>query len=192
MSWNPKRHLYAYALKYRCVSHTVLRVGTRDARNTPADTAAAGDAVDGGPALFRLVRFWSRRWSSQVFTQVTREPDAESRRVQHIQVVEAVASALRAGEEATVTDVAEQLGLDHSGASRMVRDAVAAGYLARGDSARDRRRVVVQLTGSGHELLTASHDWQRRCFDQLTAAWNEHDRRQFAGYLQRLADETIE
>lgn len=149
------------------------------------------DAVEGGPALFRLVRFWSRRWSNQALTRVTQEPDTEQRRVQHIQVVEAVAAALRTGEQAAVTDVAEQLGLDHSGASRMVRDAVAAGYLARGDSTRDRRRVVVQLTRSGRDLLTASHDWQRSCFDQLTAAWNEHDRRQFASYLQRLADETI-
>ncbi|WP_054816411.1 MarR family winged helix-turn-helix transcriptional regulator [Nocardia arizonensis] len=148
-------------------------------------------AVDGGPALFRLVRFWSRRWSNQALTRAAREPDAELRRVQHIQVVEAVAAALRAGAEATVTDVAEQLGLDHSGASRMVGEAVAAGYLTRGDSAHDRRRVVARLTGSGNELLTASHDWQRRCFDQLTATWNEHDRHQFACYLQRLADETI-
>ncbi|WP_435590769.1 MarR family winged helix-turn-helix transcriptional regulator [Nocardia sp. bgisy118] len=169
-------------------------MGTRDARNTPttADTAMFGDAVEGGPALFRLVRFWSRRWSNQALTRATREPAGELRRVQHIQVVEAVAAALRTGEEAAVTDVAEQLGLDHSGASRMVRDAVAAGYLARSDSTHDRRRVVVQLTDNGHELLTASHDWQRRCFDQLTAAWNEHDRRQFASYLQRLADETIQ
>ncbi|MFD6456301.1 MarR family winged helix-turn-helix transcriptional regulator, partial [Nocardia sp. NPDC060220] len=78
-----------------------------------------------------------------------------------------------------------------SGASRMVRDAVAAGYLAREGSADDRRRVVVRLTGSGRELSAASHDWQRRCFDQLTASWTGHDRRQFAGYLERLADETI-
>jgi len=163
-------------------------VGTRDARNTPT----TGDAADGGPALFRLVRFWSRRWSNQALTRVTGESDGELRRVQHIQVVEAVAAALRTGEQAAVTDVAEQLGLDHSGASRMVRDAVAAGYLARRDSTHDRRRVVVQLTDSGHELLTASHDWQRRCFDELTAAWDEHDRRRFAGYLQRLADETIQ
>ncbi|WP_330230393.1 MarR family winged helix-turn-helix transcriptional regulator [Nocardia sp. NBC_00508] len=169
-------------------------MGTRDTRSTSAtaDTAAVGNTVDGGPALFRLVRFWSRRWSNQALTRVTREPDGELRRVQHIQVVEAVAAVLRTGEEAAVTDVAEQLGLDHSGASRMVRDAVAAGYLARGDSTHDRRRVVVQLTDSGHELLTASHDWQRRCFDQLTAAWNEHDRSQFASYLQRLADEAIQ
>ncbi|MEV6386880.1 MarR family winged helix-turn-helix transcriptional regulator [Nocardia xishanensis] len=164
-------------------------MGTREVRNTPATADAV---VDGGPALFRLVRFWSRRWSNQALTRATQEPDGELRRVQHIQIVEAVAAALRTGEEAAVTDVAEQLGLDHSGASRMVRDAVAAGFLARGDSAHDRRRVVVRLTGSGHKLLTASHDWQRRCFDQLTATWNEHDRRQFASYLQRLADETIQ
>ncbi|WP_325034665.1 hypothetical protein [Nocardia cyriacigeorgica] len=73
----------------------------------------------------------------------------------------------------------------------MVRDAITAGYLARSDSTRDRRRTVVRLTDSGHELLAASHDWQRRCFDQLTAAWSEHDRRRFAGYLQRLADEPL-
>ncbi|MEV6060866.1 MarR family winged helix-turn-helix transcriptional regulator [Nocardia asteroides] len=164
-------------------------MGTREVRNTPAMTDTA---VDGGPALFQLVRFWSRRWSNHALTRAAREPGAELRRVQHIQVVEAVSAALRAGGEATVTDVAEQLGLDHSGASRMVRDAVAAGYLARGDSAHDRRRVVVRLTGSGNELLTASHNWQRRCFDQLTATWNEHDRRQFARYLQRLAGETIQ
>ncbi|WP_258079834.1 MarR family winged helix-turn-helix transcriptional regulator [Nocardia cyriacigeorgica] len=162
-------------------------MGTRDAPNNPAD-----DPADGGPALFRLVRFWSRRWSNQALTRRVWEPKGDLRRVQHIQVVEAVAAALEGNAEAAVTDVAEQLGLDHSGASRMVRDAVAAGYLARVDSIRDRRRSVVRLTVSGHELLTASHDWQRRCYDQLTATWNEHDRRRFAGYLQRLANETLQ
>ncbi|WP_236567275.1 MarR family winged helix-turn-helix transcriptional regulator [Nocardia sp. CY41] len=111
--------------------------------------------------------------------------------MQHIQVVEAVAAALRSDAEATVTDVAEQLGLDHSGASRMVRDAVAAGYLSRDASTHDRRRVVLQLTGSGQELLAASHDWQRQCFAQLTATWSEGDRHRFAVYLHRLAGEMI-
>ncbi|GAB4586203.1 MarR family winged helix-turn-helix transcriptional regulator [Nocardia sp. IFM 10818] len=170
-------------------------MGTRDTRTTPTTAGLAetgsGHAVDGGPALFRLVRFWSRRWTNQAFTHAGADLDHDRLRVQHIQVVEAVAAALRTGREAAVADVAEQLGLDHSGASRMVRDAVAAGYLTRSDSAHDRRRVTVRLTGSGHDLLAASHDWQRRCFDQLTAAWSERDRRQFAVYLQRLADEAI-
>ncbi|MGW4715474.1 hypothetical protein [Nocardia sp. NPDC004260] len=55
--------------------------------------------------------------------------------------------------------------------------------------AHDRRRVVLRLTEAGHRLLAASRDWQRRCFDQLTATWGEPDRRRFAAYLQRLADE---
>ncbi|WP_024802113.1 MarR family winged helix-turn-helix transcriptional regulator [Nocardia sp. BMG51109] len=144
-------------------------------------------AAEGGPALFRLVRFWSRRWVNQ--TLVPGEPDGDVRRVQYIQAVEAVSAAHRSGQEATVTTVATQLGLDHSGASRIVRDTVTAGYLARADSARDRRRVVLELAESGERLLAAAHDWQRRCFDELTADWDEPDRRQFAGYLRRLADE---
>ncbi|WP_324194061.1 MarR family winged helix-turn-helix transcriptional regulator [Nocardia blacklockiae] len=147
--------------------------------NRPADPAAVG-----GPALFRLVRFWSRRW----INRAPGAPDGELRQVQYVQAVEAVAAAR--GAEATVTTVATQLGLDHSGASRLVRDAVAAGYLARVDSVRDRRRVVLELTASGEQLLAAARDWQRRCFDELTAAWDEQDRRRFAGYLRRLADES--
>lgn len=153
-------------------------------------TGHGATASDGGPALFRLVRFWSRRWTNQALTETPVEPDGDLRQVQHIQVIEAVAAGLRTSQEATVTTVAAQLGLDHSGASRMVRDAAAAGYLTRVDSAHDRRRVVLRLTDSGQHLLTASHDWQRQCFERLTASWPEHDRRQFAAYLQRLADET--
>ncbi|WP_051020220.1 MarR family winged helix-turn-helix transcriptional regulator [Nocardia araoensis] len=152
-------------------------------------SSADASEADGGPALFRLVRFWSRRWVSQALTGAPAGPGGDLRQVQHIQVVEAVASTLRGAEEATVTAVATHLGLDHSGASRMVRDAVTAGFLVRADSVHDRRRVVLCLTDAGHRLLAASRDWQRRCFDQLTATWDEPDRRRFAAYLQRLADE---
>ncbi len=146
--------------------------------------------ADGGPALFRLVRFWSRRWTNQAYTRTSAEPDADMRRTQYIQVLEAAATGSRTGDEVTVTTIADQLGLDHSGASRMVRDTLAAGLLVRIDSAHDRRRVVLRLTDYGRRLLTEAHDWQRRCFDELTATWPEHDRRQFAMYLHRLADET--
>ncbi len=149
--------------------------------NRPAHTP------DGGPALFRLVRFWSRRWVNRALDPG--EPDGDMRQVQYIQAVEAVA-ARSGAEEATVTTVATQLGLDHSGASRIVRETVAAGYLRRADSAHDRRRVVLELTDRGRDLLAASRDWQRRCFDELTASWDADDRRRFARYLQRLADES--
>jgi DNA-binding MarR family transcriptional regulator len=138
--------------------------------------------TDGGPALFRLVRFWSRRWTTRASEELT----GEMRHVQHILVVEAV-DAMRG--EATVNAVAHQLGLDHSGASRMVRDAAAAGYLTRGESEEDRRRTVVRLTAEGSELLTGARQWQQRAFDDLTATWDPKDKAQFAGYLRRMAGE---
>ncbi|MFF4619229.1 MarR family winged helix-turn-helix transcriptional regulator [Nonomuraea jabiensis] len=147
------------------------------------------EEADGGPALFHLVRFWSRRWAGRASEELT----GQLRHVQHIQVVEAVHTNARAGGQApeppTVGTVAHQLGLDHSGASRMVRDAVEAGYLARDTSERDRRRACLRLTESGHALLAGARQWQRRAFEELTASWDERDRRQFATYLRRLADD---
>jgi DNA-binding MarR family transcriptional regulator len=140
-------------------------------------------AVPGaGPALFRLIRFWSRRWLNRASQELT----GEMRHVQHILVVEAVHTAEASPDGATVATVAHQLGLDHSGASRMVRDTTAAGYLSRASDPRDRRRASLKLTAQGQALLDGSHQWQRQAFDRLTADWTEHDRRQLATYLQRL------
>ncbi|MCK2241657.1 MULTISPECIES: MarR family winged helix-turn-helix transcriptional regulator [unclassified Crossiella] len=136
---------------------------------------------DGGPALFRLVRFWSRRWAGLAA--------GEQRQVQHVHTLEAVHSAVTGGVEPSVGEIAHRLGLDHSGASRLVRDATAAGYLARAESEVDRRRTVPRLTGSGRKLLTGALDWQREAFGELTADWAEADRQRFAGYLQRLAEQ---
>lgn len=170
-----------FTLVSRYRRHMTDTGSTRSAApETPPETAA-----DGGPALFRLVRFWSRRW----ITRAAQELTGEMGHVQHILAVEAVHGTTDASEEATVGAVAHQLGLDHSGASRIVRDAVGAGYLTRTASERDRRRVCLRLTERGHELLAGSRRWQRRAFDELTEGWDDHDRRLFAGYLRRLADE---
>jgi DNA-binding MarR family transcriptional regulator len=138
--------------------------------------------TDAGPALFRLVRFWSRRWITRTAAEIT----GEMRHVQHILAVETVDTARAHADEATVAAVAHQLGLDHSGASRMVRDATTAGYLTRATSPRDRRRTVLTLTPQGEALVASSRQWQRHAFDQLTAGWTDHDRRQLATYLHRL------
>jgi DNA-binding MarR family transcriptional regulator len=121
--------------------------------------------------------------------RASEELTGQMRHVQHILVAEAVDTTSSRPAEATISTVAHQLGLDHSGASRMVRDADAAGYLTRLPSERDRRRACLQLTPNGHDLLTGSRRWQRRVFDELTATWDQQDRQQFAAYLQRLADE---
>lgn len=161
------------SMRIACISATLVRM----AADSPTETGP-----DGGPALFRLVRFWSRRWATRTSEELT----GRMRHVQHILVVEAVAAG---PDEATVGVVAHQLGLDHSGASRMVRDAVEAGYLSRDASGRDRRRVLLRPTPSGDELLDGSRRWQRQVFEELTATWDRRDRRRFAAYLRRLAEE---
>jgi len=144
------------------------------------------DAADGaGPALFRLVRLGSRRWINRASQELT----GEMRHVQHILAIEAVDTAQSRGQDPTVAAVAHQLGLDDSGASRIVRGATDAGYLLRGASRSDRRRASLTLTDRGRELLASSHRWQQRTFEQLTAHWDPQDRTQLAGYLQRLARE---
>jgi DNA-binding MarR family transcriptional regulator len=139
------------------------------------------EPTGGGPALFRLVRFWSRRWPGQVAAEV-----GEQGRLQDIQVVEAVDAA---GDEVSVADVAHQLGIDRSGASRFVADAVAHGYLRRGSAAADGRRAVLALTPAGRELLDGARAWQERVFGELTAHWPAADAAAFADHLQRLAGE---
>ncbi|ASR35200.1 MarR family transcriptional regulator [Prauserella marina] len=151
---------------------------------------------DAGPALFRLVRFWTRRWAPGAAGEVNsaaRDDTGEHADVQHVYVVEAIDTATRAAEggEVTVADVAHLLGLDRSVASRMIGYACAAGYVHRQTSATDARRANVVLTESGTRFLAASHAFQQRTFDDLVANWPEDDQRRFAEYLRRLADQVL-
>lgn len=145
----------------------------------------SGVSEEGGPALFRLVRFWSRRWTRNVVVDIA----GDALTPQHVLVVDAVAALHRGEAGVAVGEVARQLGLDHSGASRMVTAAVDAGYLRRRRAETDARRSALELTPSGRDLLAASHDWQRARFIELTADWSARDRDRFAAYLDRLARE---
>ncbi|MDN5913911.1 MAG: MarR family winged helix-turn-helix transcriptional regulator [Pseudonocardia sp.] len=142
----------------------------------------------GGPALFRLVRFWSRRWARGVAVDGGEEDTAV---VTHVLAVNAIDSCLVAAQGGdggtTVGEVARRLGLDQSGASRMVAAAVGAGYVERGRAPSDTRRAVLRLTRAGHGLIVSSERWQQGVFEELTAEWDELDRERFAGYLRRLA-----
>jgi DNA-binding MarR family transcriptional regulator len=138
---------------------------------------------DGGPALFRLVRYWSRRWTRGVAVEAGHDASVP----QHVLVVDAVDAIRRDGAEATVGQVAQQLGLDRSGASRMVAAAAEKGYLQQQRARSDARRSALALTAAGQDLLDQSHQWQRAKFVELTADWSSSDRTRFAGYLERLA-----
>ena len=139
---------------------------------------------DGGPALFRLVRFWSRRWARGVAHAMEVDVGGDAA-VGHVLTVDAVAASAAPG--ATIGDVARLLGLDRSGASRMVAAAEASGFLERRRSESDARVTRVRLTAEGDALIAAAEEWQRLAFADLTADWADEDRERFAGYLQRLA-----
>ncbi|MGC5010191.1 MarR family winged helix-turn-helix transcriptional regulator [Streptosporangium sp. DT93] len=168
-----------------------------------------------GPALFALVRHWSRRWPQQIAGN-----GAESGHVSRVVVVDIVGGAGDTGDiggdvgaggadgagevgradgegradriaRVGVRDVAEALGVDRSVASRMVADAVAAGLVRRGTLEGDARHADLVLTASGRELLAAARRWQNERFDVFTATWSAEDREVFARLLVRfVADAT--
>ena len=142
----------------------------------PHNRAIAG----GGPALFRLVRFWSRRWAAGA-------AEGSDAHVAHVLVLEAIEAA--GGPRASIGAVATELGLDRSNASRMLADAVAAGLVTRTVSAGDARRTVLGVTPDGRSLLDAARAWQQDVFTRLVADWPAQDARRFAAYLDRLASE---
>lgn len=193
----------------------------------------------GGPALFRLVRFWSRRWTADA----ARHGTGDAAHVGHVLVLEAIDAASSAppassrppadggppassgqaadggppassgvacardsaasrnpagdrspasyGPRAAIGDVAVQLGLDRSNASRMLASAVAAGLVTKTTHPADARRTELTITPVGRDLLAAARAWQDRVFARLVADWPEADARRLAGYLQRLADSSL-
>jgi DNA-binding MarR family transcriptional regulator len=139
------------------------------------------DSSGGGVALFRLVRYWSRRWAADA-------ADDGGGDTGHVLVLEAIDAAARRGSS-LITEVAAELGLDRSNASRMLSAAVAAGLVTKTIASDDARRTELGITAAGHKLLAAARAWQERMFAQLVADWPVADRRRFAGYLVRLSNQ---
>ena len=172
------------------------------------DNLDGGDIGRGGPALFRLVRFWSRRWAADA----ARDGTGDITHVGHVLVLEAIDAASARGSaaigaasargstaigaasargSAAISDVAAELGLDRSNASRMLAAAVSAGLVAKTTSADDARRTELRMTAAGRSLLAAARAWQQQVFAQMVAGWPKHDAHRFAGYLQRLASQSL-
>lgn len=133
-----------------------------------------------GQVLFAFVRHWSRR------ALAADDDVAEQGRL--VLVTEAVDSLRQRGIAATVNVIAHEIGIDQSGASRLVRSATKTGYLTMEASATDARRRHMTVTSSGHTMLEHAHDWQERVFDRLTEDWSEQQRRDFQQAMTRLIE----
>jgi DNA-binding MarR family transcriptional regulator len=136
------------------------------------------ERVTPGQALFRVVRYWSRRW-----TGAGHAVDAE--RGRDVMVTEAV-TALQGHSGATVNQVADELGIDQSGASRFISQAVERGYLRKVASPADARQRLLLVTEEGARMLHSAHQWQDSIFAELTTDWPAEDVRRFHDYLQRF------
>lgn len=124
-----------------------------------------------GQLLFTFVRHWARR-------AATGDPEtAVQGRL--VQVTEAVYALTERGASATVNAVADDLGIDQSGASRLLRDATEAGYLTLTSSPTDARQRRATVTTAGRTLLRDAHRWQEQVFDELTTGWNRRRREEF-------------
>ena len=97
--------------------------------------------------------------------------------VGHVLVLEAIDAAGGAasgnarglGSAAAIADVAVQLGLDRSNASRMLASAVAAGLVTKTAHPADARRTELAITPPGRDLLAAARAWQDQVFARLVA-----------------------
>lgn len=134
-----------------------------------------------GQLLFHFVRHWSRR-------QVTGESGGEQGRL--VMVCEAVDALDRRGASATINAIACEIGIDQSGASRLVGTATTAGHLVMAVSAVDGRRREARLTAAGRVMLEQAHHWQEEVFARLTAGWSDRRRRDFQRAMTDLLEQS--
>ncbi|GID30638.1 MarR family winged helix-turn-helix transcriptional regulator [Paractinoplanes brasiliensis] len=133
-----------------------------------------------GQTLFGFVRHWSRRLE-------TGPHGADREQGRLVLVTEAVHALEQRGHAATVNAVADEIGIDQSGASRLIRSGVEAGCLSTSTSADGRRRPTT-VTPAGHEMLARAHQWQEQVFDRLTEGWPEQRRRDFQLAMTELME----
>jgi DNA-binding MarR family transcriptional regulator len=121
-----------------------------------------------GQALFAFVRFWSRRWTGAGW-------GADAHRGRDVMVVEAVHALIERQRSTSINDVARELGLDQSGASRMVARTERRGLVARCAPGRVGAASAITTTAAGEELLRQAHAWQNEILRTLTAEWPDQD-----------------
>jgi DNA-binding MarR family transcriptional regulator len=86
-----------------------------------------------------------------------------------------------------VSDVAHQLGIDLSVASRQVAALIGAGYVEREADPDDRRASLVSLTESGRKVLGESHRRMVHAFSEVLAGWSDEDVASLSSGLARLS-----
>ena len=140
------------------------------------------DRLDDALARIRLAR-QRPAWRNRILSGT----DGDTK-LSTLRVLRAVEQREEAGDAASVRDIADYLGVDHSTASRTVAGVVACGLLAKSADAGDPRRRALLLTDSGRARLSALTLRRRRAVAQTVADWDTTDVDTLVALLERLAD----
>jgi len=97
-------------------------------------------------------------------------------------------AVLAAGPPRRVSDLANQLGLDKSTASRQIDAAVRLGLVERIPDPSDARARLVSLTESGKATVTTQLKERRRLLLSRLGSWDETDLVELARLLRKLRE----
>lgn len=100
---------------------------------------------------------------------------------------EAIHSLSETAGPVTVKDVACELTLDHSTASRLLTHMTGNGLAARSRDPKDRRRTTVNLTTDGERVAVAAEHFRNQFLSEILSSWTDAELDQFASLLDRFA-----
>lgn len=99
----------------------------------------------------------------------------------------ALAAVWRLGP-ARVSDIAADLHIDLSVASRQLASLASAGYVARTQDPDDKRAQLVELTPTGREVLRGTHERMVAQLHHALEGWGDSEVSALAGAIARLID----
>lgn len=82
--------------------------------------------------------------------------------------------------------LAKHLGSSRPAATGLIDRLIRQGLVRRGDDARDRRVVRVEITANGRKTLARIWEQKRRAFSQVFSQVSPADRRQYLQILERV------
>lgn len=153
-------------------------------KNTSYENAEMPDTfaeLDRG--LMRLRRLWLQEGRKRRLIDEVGSPIAMSV-LRTIFAIDALNS-----DHTSVSDVAAELEVDASTASRLVESAVSNGFAERSPSSVDRRKSVLKLTSEGRHMLLKARAGRTKLLAEVTAKWSEDEIVLIAMLLNRLHDD---
>lgn len=152
-------------------------------RNKSVPDADAADFTELDRGLMRLRRMWLQQGRRRRLIDKIGSPIAMSV-LRTIFAIDALNSSTT-----SVSDVAAELEVDASTASRLVENAVSNGYAERNPSSVDRRKSVLKLTTKGRNMLVNARAGREHLLSEVTANWTINDVELLATLLNRLHDD---